>query len=122
MPKKSRRLALLLLGLAASSCVGQRTNIASQAKTSLIGRTKEQILVCMGAPPQQANVGKTEVWSYPSGGDTATLGFAGISYSIRRYCVVNIVISGEHVRAVNYTGRAGSLGEQCAFAVKNCVR
>jgi hypothetical protein len=62
------------------------------------------------------------VWSYPSGGDTITLGFAGTSYSIRRYCVVNIVMSGERVSAVNYTGRAGSLGEQCTFAVKNCLR
>jgi len=84
MPKKTRRLALWLLGLAVSSCAGQRANIASQAKTSLLGRTKEQVLACMGAPPEHAIAGKTEVWSYPSGGDTATVGFARTSYSMRR--------------------------------------
>ncbi len=88
---------------------------------SLIGRSKEQVLACMGAPPQRANAGETEVWSYPSGGDTTTVGFAGTSYSTRKYCVVNVVMSGDRVTAVNYTGRTGGLGEQCAFAVKNCV-
>ena len=110
-----------LLGLAVSSCVGQRSNIALQAKTSLVGRTKEQILACMGVPLQHAIVGTTEVWSYPSGGDTTTMGFMGSSYSMRWYCVVNIVMSGERVSVVNYAGRTGTLGEQCAFAVKNCV-
>jgi hypothetical protein len=62
------------------------------------------------------------VWSYPLGGDTTTVGFAGTSYTMRRYCVVNIVMSRDRVSTVNYTGRTGSLGEQCAFAVKDCVR
>jgi hypothetical protein len=122
MPKKLQRASLSLLALAISSCVGQRANIAVQAKKSLVGMTKEEVLVCMGAPPQRANAGVTEVWSYPSGGDNFSFGFAGTSYSMRRYCVVNIVIIGERVSAVNYNGRTGSLGEQCAFAVKNCVR
>jgi hypothetical protein len=122
MPKKPRRLVPSLLGLAVSSCIGQRANIALQAKKSLIGRTKEQILACMGAPPDHAIVGTTEVWSYPSGGETITWGIAGSSYSMRLYCVVSIVMSGERVSAVNYSGRTGSLSEQCGFAVKNCVR
>jgi len=122
MARKCGRLALSLLGFAISSCAGQRANIASQAKTLLIGKTKEQVLACMGAPPQRANAGETEVWSYPSGGDTITLGLVGSSYSVRRYCIVDIVMSGERVRSVNYSGRTGSLSEQCAFAVKNCVR
>jgi hypothetical protein len=121
MPNKPRRFALSLLGLAVSSCVGQDAIIASQAKTSLIGSTKEQILACMGAPPQHAIAGKTEVWSYSSIVNTITLGFASSSYAINRYCVVNIVMSGERVSAVNYTGRTGELDEQCAVVVKNCV-
>jgi len=111
----------------------------------------------MGPPAQQATVGETEVWSYPSGGDTRTFGSAiastnssehtnvfgsptnafgsttastsanvfGSSYSVHRYCVVNIVMTGGRVTAVNYTGRTGgwgSQGEQCAFAVQNCFQ
>jgi hypothetical protein len=79
MPKKLGRLVLSLLGLAVSSCVSQRADIALRAKTSLVGRSKEEVLACMGAPPQHAIVGTTEVWSYPSGGDTTTLGLMGSS-------------------------------------------
>lgn len=87
----------------------------------MIGMTKERVLACMGAPPQKASVGETEVWSYPSGGDTTNFGFPGIlSYSLHRYCIVSIVMTDERVTVVNYTGRT-SQGEQCAFAVRNCV-
>ena len=116
----------------------------------MIGMTKEKVLACMGAPTRQAEVGQTEVWSYPSGGDTNSFGSAtastnslgytnatgsmnslgqtnvfGSSYSVHRYCVVNVVMAGGRVIAVNYTGRTGgwaSQGEQCAFAVQNCVQ
>jgi hypothetical protein len=120
--KRTGRLALpLFSGLLITACAGQGASIASKAKTSLIGKTKEQVLACMGAPPQRASSGKTEAWSYPSGGDTTTVGFAGTSYTMRRYCIVNIVMSADRVTGVNYTGRTGGLGAQCAFALKNCV-
>ena len=142
MPK--RRCALFLGGLLLSSCAGskfQRAEIASEAKSSMIGMTKEKVLACMGAPTQQAAAGETEVWSYPSGGDTNSVGSAtsstnpfvpfgqthvtGSSHSVHRYCVVSVVMAGGRVTAVNYTGRTGgwaSQGEQCAFAVQNCVQ
>ena len=119
----------------------------------MIGMTKERVLACMGPPAQQATVGETEVWSYPSGGDTETFGSAsgssfgqgnvfasntggfgsmssfgnvyGSSETEHRYCVVNVVMAGGKVSAVNYSGRTGGLisqGEQCAFAVQNCVQ
>lgn len=98
----------------------------------------QQVLACMGVPERQAAVGDTEVWSYTSGGDTSTFGNAsestnetghtnvfGSSHSIHRYCVVNIVMTGGRVVAVHYTGRTGGLltqGEQCGFAVQNCIQ
>ena len=121
MVKRPRWLVLLLLGLMISSCVVEQVDVSSKAKTSLAGMTKAQVLGCMGAPPQHATAGETEVWSYPSGGDIITLGIASSSYAIRRYCLVNIVMSSEHVISVNYTGRTGKLDAECAFAVKNCV-
>jgi hypothetical protein len=131
--------------------------MASQAKTSMVGMTKEKVLACMGPPAQQATVGETEVWSYPSGGDTESFASAsansfgqgnlfassaggfgsgtvssfghtnafGSSETEHRYCVVNVVMAGGKVSAVNYSGRTGgwaSQGEQCAFAVQNCVQ
>jgi hypothetical protein len=135
--------ALALVAFTASSiyaCSSSRfgrAQVATQAKAQMIGMSKEQVLACMGAPFQQAAVGQTEVWSYPSGGDTTTVSTAngsvdaagnatafGVSQSAHRYCVVNVVMTAGKVSAVNYTGRTGgwaSEGEQCAFAVKNCV-
>jgi hypothetical protein len=42
----------------------------------------------------------------------------------QRYCVVNVVMTEGHVSTVNYNGPTGGLltaGEQCAYAVSNCV-
>ena len=76
---RPKRLCALLGVLLISSCAGsvvQRAEIASEAKSSMIGMTKERVLACMGAPTQQAAAGETEVWSYPSGGDTNSFGSA----------------------------------------------
>jgi hypothetical protein len=121
------------------SCArSQRAEVAADAKAKMIGMSKEQVLTCTGAPPQHAAVGETEVWSYPSGGDTSTFSTAsgsidasgnanafGSSRSAHRYCIVNVVMTGDRVSDVNYVGRTGgwaSQGEQCAFAVQNCVQ
>lgn len=140
----SRHAAVLaLLGFTAlsfSACTSsrfERAEVATQAKAQMIGMSKEQVLACMGAPSQHAAVGQTEVWSYSSGGDTTTFSTAngsidaagnasafGTSHSAHRYCVVNVVMTAGKVSAINYTGRTGgwaSHGEQCAFAVQNCV-
>lgn len=121
-----------------SSCNFQRAPVASEAKAKMVGISKEQVLVCMGALPQRTAVGETEVWFYPSGGDTRTFSTAsgsidasgnanasGSSYSAHRYCTVNVILTGDRVSAVNYVGRTGgwaTQGEQCAFAVRNCVQ
>jgi hypothetical protein len=131
-------LIAFVMGPLISSCSFQRAEVAQEAKDKMQGMSKQQVLVCMGAPSQRAVVGETEVWSYPSGGDTRTLSTAsgsidasgnanafGSSYSQHRYCVVNVVMTGDRVSAVNYTGRTGGWathGEQCAFAVQNCVQ
>jgi outer membrane protein assembly factor BamE (lipoprotein component of BamABCDE complex) len=129
---------LLLLGLSATACSVERAEVASEAQNKIVGMSNEQVLACMGAPERQATVGDTEVWSYISGGDTSTFGNAtgsanetghtnvfGSSHSIHRYCVVNIVMRAGRVAAVHYTGRTGGLltqGEECAFAVENCIQ
>jgi hypothetical protein len=120
------------------------------AQTTMIGMNKEDVLACMGPPANKAAEGATEVWSYPSG-NGATSSFAtnsafgqataygsphfasstgsafgfGSSYTQRRFCMVNIVMRAGSVAAVNYNGPTGgwaTKGEQCAYAVDNCVR
>jgi hypothetical protein len=131
-------LIFSLTGAFIGSCSFQRAQVATDAKAKMVGMSKEQVLACMGPPSGRAAVGQTEVWSYPSGGDTSTFSTAsgsidasgnanafGTSRTLHRYCVVNVVMTEDRVSAVNYNGRTGGWathGEQCAFAVQNCVQ
>jgi hypothetical protein len=137
---------VVLAGCAAQ----QRAQVAQEAQDKMIGLRKEQVLACMGVPANKASEGSTEVWSYDSGNGqviasafggsttqasaTGGPGFAtgqantvssGIGVSSRRFCKVDIVMTNGVVSRVNYSGPTGGLlttGEQCAFAVQNCVR
>jgi len=127
-----------LAAISVGACEIQRAEEASDAQVAMVGMPREQVLACMGAPANRVTVGDTEVWTYNSGnGRTDTLGVAnawggwgsavgvGTSTSTSRYCKVSIVMNGDRVTRVNYTGPTGGLfteGEQCAFAVQNCTQ
>jgi outer membrane protein assembly factor BamE (lipoprotein component of BamABCDE complex) len=92
----------------------------------MVGMSKEQVLVCMGPPASKAAEGQTDVWSYNSeDGTTIASGSVSQGVSSRRFCQINVVMSGGAVSAVNYQGPTGGLitaGEQCAYAVDACVK
>jgi hypothetical protein len=99
----------------------------------MVGMSKQQILQCMGAASNVQTVGSIESWKYFSGGESfATTNisgngnFATASTNVAtRYCVINITFSNDVVTNVSYSGRTGGLlsqGEQCAYAVANCVK
>jgi hypothetical protein len=49
----------------------------------------------------------------------------GFATTRQRSCTINVVMSGGQVSRVNYSGPTGGVvtpGEQCAYAVQNCVR
>jgi hypothetical protein len=147
---KMRIMGIVALGAALAGCAIQRSQVAQEARASMVGMTKEQIFTCMGPAPTKSSEGATEIWSYPSGngyqsstviastdgnfnatrtgnnvsGNANTLGTA-TGVSTRRFCVVNIVIQGGVVSQVNYSGPTGGIltgGEQCAFAVEACAK
>jgi hypothetical protein len=78
--------------------------------------------------------GATEVWGYQSGNghvnvasDAHVAGnmVMGNAVATRLFCNVQVVMQGGRVARLNYAGPTGGLltaGEQCAFAVRNCVR
>lgn len=142
-------ISALFIVLILSGCAVERANMAASAKTQMIGMSKEDVLTCMGTPMGKSAEGHTEVWTWGSGGETDTTGVGygtsnfsgnaignsyygagsgsaiGISKSRARYCTINIVFKGGVVKAVNYSGRTGGLlsaGEQCAYALQNCVQ
>ena len=149
MRKVTVSLVLAIAAAGLAGCAIERAQVAHDAQSRMVGLTKEQLLACMGPPAANAAEGVTEVWSYNSGNDRTTIagfgqsvtnasatggrGYAsgtafttgsGVGVSSRRYCTVNIVMSGGRVSRINYSGPTGGLltgGEQCAYAVQNCT-
>ena len=129
---------LCLVAVAIAACELQRAQEASDAQTAMVGMSKEQVLACMGSPASAAMAGTTEVWTYNSGnGRTDSFGvvnafggngFAtgfGSSTTTGRFCKVDVVMNVGRVSRINYTGPTGGLltkGEQCGFAVDNCMQ
>lgn len=142
--------AILLACVAFTGCALQRAQLAESARVKMVGMSKEHVLACMGPPQQRQAEGQTEVWSYASGDCatfysgtttastnvsmsgagpwmTGTANTTGNSFgsSSKRWCTVNVVMENGLVQRVNYAGPTGGIvteGEQCAFAVKNCLQ
>jgi hypothetical protein len=112
-----------------SGCVAQRAEIAKDAQTQMVGMSKEAVLTCMGPPQSKAAEGSTEVWSYMSGGSSASAvvatGYGSVITTSPRYCQVNVVMSSGAVSRLVYQGPSGGLltpDNECAYAVQNCVK
>lgn len=144
------RFGLVACLLTITGCAAERAIVASDAKSKMVGLSKEQVLACMGIPASKAMEGGTEVWGYNSGGATQSVGVTtasgsatamgtgrmvtasgsstGIGFGSTQelYCVVSVVMVGGKVSQVNYSGPTGAGlltgGEQCAYAVRNCAR
>lgn len=126
-------LSVLTL-LALAGCAFERAQIAEEARAQMVGMSKAQVLACMGAPSSRMAEGSTEVWGYQSGNghtdvDVSSQAVGGVvmgsAVASTRFCNVQVVLQGGRVVRVNYAGPTGGLltaGEQCAFAVGNCVR
>jgi hypothetical protein len=137
-----RVVIALSVALVISGCAIQRAQMAGDAKVKMIGKTKEQVLACMGVPTTKAVEGTTEVWSYNSG-NGQTVGFGTSSANVfgsrgyasgygtstvvteQRFCTVNVTMVNGSVDRLNYVGPTGGLltqGEQCAFVLQNCLQ
>lgn len=123
-------MGLAVLGFVLGGCAFQRAEIAQDARTQMVGMSKEQVLACMGAPASKAAEGVTEVWGFNSGNgmtvvDASYGRYGGSAVASSRFCNINIVFAGGQVATVNYAGPTGGLltaGEQCAYAVNACVK
>ncbi len=125
--------AIVVLSLALSGCIVQRTIVANRAQTELVGITKTQLLSCAGAPHRQERAEVLEFLTYEGGGGSVGFGVltqtspsmgVGVGGSNRRYCEATFVLRNGVVQSVNYQGRTGGLitkGEQCAFIVESCL-
>jgi hypothetical protein len=93
-----------------------RTDTYSTASASTVGASQT-----IG---NATRIGPTTYFGANTVGASNTNAF-GFATSRHRSCTVSVVMSDDHVARVNYSGPTGGLltqGEQCAFAVENCVR
>ncbi|MDD3030607.1 MAG: hypothetical protein PHS57_10110, partial [Alphaproteobacteria bacterium] len=107
-------MAIALLGTLAGCGSFRRDHVAEQAKTAMLGLTREEVLACMGPANKRATEGETEVWSYRStdrlrasaSGSLKISGDARMGYGSRsdKFCTVNVVMRGGVVEKVNYLG------------------
>jgi hypothetical protein len=125
-----RDLIIVVLCAMLGGCALQRAEIAQDARTQMVGMSKEQVLACMGAPANKATEGTTDVWGFNSGNGMTVVNasydrYGGTAIGSSRFCNINIVFAGGQVSAINYTGPTGGLltaGEQCAYSVDACVK
>lgn len=137
----------LLLTFALCGCAIERSQKATAAQLSLIGRTKKHILECMGTPESKMKEENITIWSYhgDTESDTSGYGFSRLQgfsrlfnktvnsrytnygfaheHTAMRSCKISIVFHGNHVHRVIYTGRSGGVftkNEACFNAIKNC--
>ena len=114
---KSIALLLLIILVTVAGCSHsrrtERAELAQQAKTELVGFSKTELLTCAGVPVRSATEGELEFMSYGAS-----------SYGWGNSCVVTFVLKDGAVETINYSGRTGRRsqnGEQCAYAVANCL-
>ena len=109
----------IVICFALTACAIQRSQIANDARSNMIGLSKEQVLACMGPPLNKNAEGGTEVWSYNSGNNITPARDGN-----GRYCTINVKMWNGQVGAVDYLGPAGGIitpNEACAFAVEKCA-
>lgn len=94
-----------------------RSMIAKEAKTSLIGKSKMDILLCAGTPVRTHTEGGLEFYTFYGGGD-------GGGNGERRYCEATFIFQDNKVVKLHYAGKTGGKthkDDQCAYVVGNCL-
>jgi len=110
-------LLIVLISFFLSGCVFHRAEIASRAKSELIGMSKEDLLICAGVPVKQEKIDNLEYLTYSgSGGD-----LGGILYS----CEATFILKDSIIKKINYQGYTGgplTKDEHGEFIIKDCIK
>jgi hypothetical protein len=86
------------------------TTDATKAREALIGKSKGEVLACMGIPRETAVSGGTEILSYstrPKADLSISVQPPTAANSLNFYCVANVALTEGHVSSVRYQGNTG---------------
>lgn len=124
------RAAALVLVLAAtlSGCASPRSQVATEARTKLVGMPADDFLICMGPPAAKTREGAIDFWIYKSSArvnSAATaIGSTRTSTTAVSECTASVALRAGKVAAINYTGDVHELGDQygtCYEIVASCM-
>lgn len=110
---------LLLIAFLLSGCVFHRAEMASRAKSELIGMSKEDLLMCAGVPVKQEKIDDLEFLTYSGGGDD------DVGKILQYSCEATFILKDGIIKKINYQGRTGgplTKDEQCASIIENCLK
>jgi hypothetical protein len=122
-----RAIALALV-MGSSGCAYENTLIAEQAKSSLVGKSEQELEACLGIPDKEATKGKTTILSYNAPNAT-TLNLSipiinGIGVSMAGYCRATFKVENGRVVGVAYNGDSDPLEGQnsaCGALERACL-
>jgi outer membrane protein assembly factor BamE (lipoprotein component of BamABCDE complex) len=126
---RSCRVVALLACLLLAACEAQRARLAADAQTVMVGRTKEQVLACMGQPANKTAERTAEIWSYVSGdGSIEATQSTGEGWvpgaKSQGKCTINMTMVGGRVTKLSFVGTDGEAlapSHQCAYALEDCI-
>ncbi len=126
---RSVRVVALLACLLLTACEAQRARLAADAQTVMLGRTKEQVLACMGQPANKTTERTAEVWSYLSGdGSIDAKQSTGEGWAPdarpQSKCTINMTMVGGEATKLSFVGPDGEQlapNHQCAYALEDCI-
>ena len=125
-------LSALSLALLLGACIFERSQVAKDARTEMIGKTRAQVLACAGRPKTMIEDGELEYFAYFVGlpdydrvlGIQPTEAQKITGSTQPKSCKVRIMFRNGIVESVSYSGNTGGLitrGEVCASVVSRCV-
>lgn len=110
------------------TCMGPPTNKATEGAIEVwsygSGNDSTTVIGSVYAQTDGSFSGERSNNRFSGSGTATTRGLTTMTGS-RRYCAVNVVMTAGKVSKVNYSGPTGGVltaGEQCAFAIQNCVQ
>jgi len=130
-----RILSLFFIVLYLGACASERSDIANNAKTEMIGMSKGRLLSCAGVPNASYVDGSREYLTYNSGGDSSIVGNTFYGYNTTtifnkrtRSCKVTVVLENDKIVSMKYNEKTSLLrkamfeNEQCGYVLADCVK
>lgn len=110
------------------TCMGPPATKAAEGATEVwsygSGNNRTTTIGAGYAQTQGSMSGERRGNQFSATGEATTTTLTTVNSS-RRFCTVNVVMTDGRVARLNYAGPTGGIltgGEQCAFAIQNCVQ